>query len=131
MSTDVSFLADPVSYSLAAFLVRWAIALSWLPYGINKWRNPKAAATFPAVFFLSSPQSYRIAAIMEVAVPACLLLGFLTRPAAIAGIGTMAIATRVSLQPGFLSPALPILLTLIAILFIGPGHFSLDFLFWG
>ncbi len=130
MSYLASLLVEPASYAWAALLVRWAVALSLLPYGLKKMREPQGAAKFPRVLFFSSQAGYRAAMLVETLVSLCLLAGFLVRPAALAGIVNMGVATKVSMQPGFISPALPFFLMLIAIFIIGPGAFSLDAWLW-
>lgn len=130
MSSLASLLLEPVSSAWASLLIRWAIGLSLLPYPIKKIREPQGAEHFPAVFFFSPKAAYRAAMLVELIVSLCLPAGFLVRPVALAGIVNMGVATKVSMQPGFISPALVFLLSLIAIFIIGPGTFSLDALLW-
>lgn len=124
--TVSSLMTDSVSASWAIALLRWVIGLALLPHGVQKFRDPALARNFPAVMGLSSRLSFVVAMSVELGASVCLLSGFCTRLAALAGIGVMAVAYRVSKGPYFTSPALPFLLGFIAVLITGPGQYSLD-----
>lgn len=127
----MNIMVAPISYDWAALLVRLAIALALLPYGIKKFRNQDGADKFPAVLFFTSRQAFYSAMLIEILVPCCLIFGFLTRIAAIAGVCNMGVAFTVSKDKYLTSPATSFCLCLVAILFIGPGGYSLDALMFG
>lgn len=118
----------PLSGDWASLLIRWAVGIALLPWGIKKLMHPEGAAQFPQVMFFSSKIGYYCTMLIEILVPLCLMGGFLTRFAVIPAICSFAVATKVSWGEYGTSPALPFLLSLIAIFFIGSGIYSLDFL---
>lgn len=120
-----------VGLDWAAFLIRWAIALALLPYGIAKFSNPQRADKFFHILFLSPKVAYFMSATVETFVPLCLLAGLFTRFAALAGMVNMFIASTRSWKSDFTSPALVFLLGMFAIFCIGPGAISVDHLFLG
>lgn len=126
------FMLFTVPYDWAALLVRLACGIALLPYALKKiHERHEAPAHFPAVLGLSSRTAFWLALIVELGASICMIFGFLTRIAAIAGACNMAVATNVSRGKYFTSPAQSYLLMFIAIFIIGPGHFSLDTLIFG
>lgn len=124
----LGLMTSHVSYDLAALLIRLAVGLAWLPFGLKKLLYPDDFAGFPAVWPFSSRTAFRAVRIIELIVPLCLIFGFCTRLAAIPGIVCMAVATKVDKGPCFTSAALIFCLCLFAIFFIGSGSYSLDYL---
>lgn len=124
------FLNFELSYDWAALLLRLACGCALLPYGIKKFCERHEPNHFPAVLFLSSRTSYYVAMCIETFASCLVILGLLTRFAAIAGICNMAIAAKVSKGPYFTTPALSFLLMFIAIFILGPGFWSLDGFFY-
>lgn len=122
-------MTSQISYDWAALLIRLAIGLAWLPYGLKKLFYQKDSAHFPAVWPFSPRAAYYASMIIEIGVSLCLIFGFCTRLAVIPGMVCMAVATKVNHGPCFTAPALPYLLGQIAIFFIGSGAYSLDYLF--
>lgn len=116
-----------VPYDWAALLIRLACGIALLPYGLKKIRERKEVAPkFPAVLGLSSRTAFWCALLVETCSSICMIFGFFTRIAAVAGACNMAVATNVSRGQYFTSPAQSYLLMFLAIFIIGPGHFSLD-----
>ena len=117
-----------ISYDWAALLIRLAVGFAWLPFGIKKLRYPNDFKNFPAIWPFSSRTAFYCTRIIEIMVPICLILGFLTRLAVIPGIVCMSAAAWVDKGRCFTSAALIFALSLIAIFFIGAGNYSLDYL---
>lgn len=124
----VWFLNFELSYDWATLLLRLSCGCALLPYGIKKFCERHGTNHFPAVLFLSSRASYYTAMCIETFASCFVILGFLTRLAAIAGICNMAIAAKVSKGPYFTTPASSFLLMFAAIFMLGPGGFSLDYI---
>lgn len=134
MEETCSFFTGQISYAWAALLFRLLVAITLLPFGIKKIKDKDTLKKeFPPVFGLSHQTSFYLAMFAETFAPACLILGFFTRLAALGGIANMGIAYFMYIHfpahkndPYYYAPSLPILLGYIAILFVGPGCFSLD-----
>lgn len=127
----VLWFMDGASADWSAFLIRLVVALALLPHGIQKFLEPENAAHFPAALFFSPKSAYLAAAIVETFASICLIFGFCTRIAAVAGLVNMLVASRVSWNKYFTSPALVFVFGFFAVLCIGPGAISLDYLFLG
>lgn len=127
MTTDI--MIEPISYDWAAFIIRWAIGLALLPFPIKKFfTRDEEASKFFGVMFFTPEISFYLAMIMEFLVSVMFMAGFFTRFIAIPGIVTMGIATKYTKGKYFTSPAQAFLLGIIAVLIIGPGKYSLDWL---
>lgn len=126
-----SFFLGQLNYDWAALLLRLAIGIALLPYGIKKFRERHEMKSFPAVLGMSSRVSFCLAMTVETLASVCMILGLWTRLAAIPAIVNMGIATNVSRGQYFTSPAQAYLLGFIAILLVGPGKYSLDYLIFG
>lgn len=125
MTTDL--LVAPVSYDLAALLIRLAICVALLPYGIKKFLTRRESSQhFPGVMFFSPHTAFYLAMCVETFAPLFIIIGLFTRLAAIAGIVNMGVAFTVSKDKYLASPASAYFLGFIAILIIGPGKYSLD-----
>lgn len=124
------FFNGTISYDWAALLIRLVIGLALLPYGLIKISERHKPPQFPAVLGFSSKQSFYLAMVVETAASLCMLGGFFTRFMACAGIVNMSMAYKVAHGRFGSANALPFLLGFIAILFIGPGKISLDWLFF-
>lgn len=128
-------MSYPVSYAWALLLSRFAIALALCPWGLKKWSNYRKfnAKNEPPKIFAVGPLSARVGftcvMLIELLTPVFLVLGFFTRLAVIPGIFAMGVAVRETKGPYFTAPAMPFLLMLIVFLIIGPGEYSLDYLF--
>lgn len=116
----------PVSYDFAALVVRIAVGLALLPWGLKKLFGQSAASKFPKVGPFSSVTAFYLAMIIEFTVPFFLFAGLFTRMAVIPAICSFSVATKVTKGPYFTSPASLYLLMMIAILLIGGGAYSLD-----
>lgn len=126
-----SFLVSTLSDNWSALLLRLACGLALLPYAINKIKSFHTETEFPTVKPFTSRQSFVLAMCIESCASFCMILGFLTRLICIPAICNMAVAYKVNHQSGFRAPSLSYLLMFIAILLVGPGAFSLDYLFFG
>lgn len=124
-----------IPYDWALFLSRLAISLSLFPWGLKKhsvyktFEGDKKPPEIFAVGPLSARAGFYSVMLIELLVPVCLVLGFLTRLAVIPGICAMGVAVKETKGPYFTAPAMPIFLMLIVFLITGPGVFSLDYLF--
>lgn len=138
MEPTWTFMTGELNYAAAAFLLRMIVAITLLPFGVKKFADrAKLENNFPAVLGLSAKTSFFLAMMAEILAPACLVFGFFTRLAAIGGICNMGVAyysyihwPKHKEDPYYYAPSLPILLGYIAVLFVGPGAFSLDYLFF-
>lgn len=119
-------MSEAIPYDWAALLVRLAVGLAMLPWGIKKYFERGNAAKFPKVLFFSPEAGFYSAMAIEILVPICLVLGFATRLAVVPAIISFAVAAKVGKGSCFTSHALLYLLMLIAIFLIGPGQYSLD-----
>lgn len=138
MGESAGFMTGELNYATAALFLRLLVAIVLLPFGIKKWVERKnLKGNFPAVLGLSHELSFYLALLAETIAPVCLVFGFFTRLAALGGICNMGVAYYTYIHfpahkndPYYYAPALPILLGYIAVLLIGPGKFSLDYLFF-
>lgn len=125
------FMVGQFSYDCAALLMRLAVGVALLPFAIKKCLSfddpPK---TFPQVLWFTPEAGFYVAMIIETGASVCVILGLFTRLIAFPAIVNMAFATRVTKGKYFTSPAQAYLLGFIAILIIGPGKYSLDWLFF-
>lgn len=127
-------MVDPVSYGWAALLVRLAVGLALLPYGLKKFSHLKdfSAKKQPPEIFKLGPLSAKAGFIsvmlIETFVPICLILGFCTRLAVLPCIFSMSVAFKATKGEFYTAPSSVYLLALVAIFFIGSGHFSCDYL---
>lgn len=124
-----SFFVSTLSNDWSALLLRLACGLALLPYAVEKIKSIHTEKNFPAVKPFTSRQAFLLAMSIESCASFCLIFGFFTRLICIPGICNMAVAYKVNHQSGFRAPSLSYLLMFIAILFVGPGAFSLDYLF--
>lgn len=132
------FMTGQVSYSLVALLLRLMVIICLIPYGIKKltqWHD--SHEHFPAVLGLSAEMSFYMALFAETMAPFALLIGLFTRLAAIGGIINMSVAYLTYIKfpvhkndPYYFAPSLPILLGYVLVLIMGPGAFSLDYIFF-
>lgn len=125
-----SFMVSTLSGDWAALFLRIACGLALLPYAVHKIQNFHTEKDFPAVKPFSSRQSFLLACVIESAASFCMIFGFFTRLMCLPAIGNMTAAYYVNHQPGFRAPSLSYLLMFIAILIVGPGKYSLDYLFF-
>lgn len=125
-----SFFASTLSANWSALLLRLACGLALLPYAINKIKSFHTEKNFPTVKPFTSRQAFLLAMCIETCASFCMIFGLFTRLACIPGICNMAVAYHINHQSGFRAPSLSYLLMFIAILFVGPGAFSLDYLFF-
>lgn len=127
-------MAYPISFDWASLLVRVATGLALLPWGLKKIAKFKSMGKDqPPKIFAVGPLSARVGFIsvmlIETVVPVCLILGLCTRLIVIPCIFSMAVAFKVTRGEYCTSPASIYFLLMIAILFIGSGAYSLDYLF--
>lgn len=125
-----SFMYSTLSNNWAALLLRLACGLALATYAYNKIKNFHTEKNFPTVKPFTSRQSFLLALVIETAASFCMVFGFFTRLVCIPAICNMAVAYKVNHGPGLSAPSLSYLLMFIAILFTGPGKFSLDYLFF-
>lgn len=125
-----SFMVSTLTENWAALFLRLACALALAPYAYNKIKNFHTEKNFPTVKPFSSRQSFLLALTIESCTSICLFFGLFTRLICFPAICNMAVAYKVNHGPGIAAPSLSYLLMLIAILFVGPGMFSLDYLFF-
>ena len=128
LETLFTWSYEPTSADLASLLIRWAIALAMLPYGLTKLFDHSGADKFPKVLFFSSKAGFYCSMLIETLVPLCLMTGFLTRLAVIPALISFAFAMKVSWGQFHTSPAVPFFLGLIVIFVVGSGQYSLDYL---
>ncbi len=114
----------------ALLLLRVGIAGMMLTHGLPKLQKLLAGSTeFASVFGLSPTVSLALAVFAEVGCSVLLLFGLLTRTATVPLIITMLVAVlMVHGEDPFAKkePALHYLLVYAALLFAGPGRYSLD-----
>lgn len=124
-------MVDQTSYDLAALCLRLTVGLGLLPFAIKKILTRETAAEkFPQVLFFTPEMGFYCALVIELCASVCMIFGFLTRLVAIPAICNMAIATNVSRGQYWTSPAQAYLLGFISVLIVGPGKYSLDWLFF-
>lgn len=123
-----ALMTSQISYDWAALLIRLTIGLSLLPYAIQKITHTGNADKFPKVFGLSSKTGFWLAMFVETTASICTIFGFFTRLVAIAGIINMGVAVKTVHGRYYNATAMPYFLGFIAILCIGAGQYSLDFL---
>lgn len=135
MSGFFGLMSAAIPYDWALLLVRLGISLGMLPWGLKKVETYKtfgAKHEPPKIFAvgpLSAKTGFLCVMLIEFLTPICLILGFFTRLAVIPGIFSFGVAVRDTKGPYFTSPAMPYFLMLIVFLIIGPGQYSLDYLF--
>lgn len=123
------FMVGQLSYDWAALLVRLAVGVALLPFPLKKLRHfSDPPQKFPRVLWFSPETGFYLAMLVEGCASVCMIFGLFTRLMAIPAIVNMAFATKVTAGKDWTSPAQAYLLGFIAILFIGPGKFSLDWL---
>ena len=125
-----SFMASTLSVNWAALFLRLACGLALAPYAYNKIKNFHTEKNFPTVRPFSSRQSFLLALTIESCASVCMVFGLFTRLVCIPAICNMAVAYKVNHGPGLAAPSLSFLLMFIAILLVGPGMFSLDYIFF-
>lgn len=123
-----NYMTTTLSGDWGALLLRLVIGFGLLPWGIKKICERSDADKFPKVLFFSPSFGFYTAMCIETLAAVCMISGFCVRLIAIPAICNMAIATNVSKGKFFATPALTFLLGFIAILILGPGKFSLDYL---
>lgn len=127
MYSDI--LIQPVSYDWAALALRLVVGIALLPFAIEKFlTREERADKFYGILFFSPKEGFYLAMLVEGLCALCMILGFATRIMAIPGIVNMGIATNKSRGKYWTSPAQCYLLGFIAILLVGPGKYSLDWL---
>lgn len=135
MDSIFSLMCAELPYGAAALLLRLTIGLGLLPYGIEKYRTRDSADKFPAVFFFNSKQSFYASLLVESLSSLCLIFGFLTRLAALAGLCNMCVAVSMNLKwkSGVqqIMPAIILALGMFSIILVGAGPISLDYLLLG
>ncbi|MDE5832538.1 MAG: DoxX family protein [Desulfovibrio sp.] len=126
-----NLIIEPVSYDTAALLLRLTVGLALLPFPIKKILTRETEAEkFPKVPFFTPEAAFYCALVIELTASVSMIFGFLTRLIAIPAICNMAVATNVTRGKYFTSPAQAYLLGFISILIVGPGKYSLDWLFF-
>lgn len=125
----------PLSYDWALLLVRLAVGLPLLCWGLKKISNLKKFTSGkdepPKIFAvgpLSAKAGFICSMLVETGTALCLIFGFCTRLVVIACIFNMAVAFKVTKGPYLTSPAAIYLLMMIVFLIIGGGQYSLDYL---
>jgi putative oxidoreductase len=120
------FVQTPTA-DIVVLLLRWAVALAMLPWGIQKiynWNTERLK--FPTVFGMPATLAYTVALLVETCVPFFLMAGFLVRLIAIPTIIQFAVAYKVSVQKCWASPASLYLFAMIVLLIAGSGAYSAD-----
>lgn len=129
-NTFFTWMSSTISSDWAALWIRLAIGFSLLPYVITKIKERKTPPDkFPSVFGMSSHTSFYLAMAVEAFASLGCIFGFFTRLAALAGACNMGIATWKVHGKDWSATAMPYFFGFIAILFIGAGKISLDYLF--
>lgn len=123
-----ALMTTPISYDWAALIIRVAVGLALLPFGLKKLFNRQDAPRFHKVLFFSPSAGYYSVMAIETLVPIFLLPGLFTRLAVVPAIFSFAVATWITKGPFLTSPASLYFLMMIAIFLIGAGNFSLDYL---
>lgn len=127
-------MVDPVSYDWAALLVRLAVALGLLPYGLKKFSHLKGFSSKkepPEIFKIgpfSAMAGFISVMLIETFVPICLILGFCTRLVVLPAIFAMGVAFKETKGEFYTAPSSIYFLTLIVIFIIGSGQYSCDYL---
>lgn len=116
--------------SFALLILRFTMGALMIPHGYSKLMNYAAkSASFSDPFHIGSPISMAMAIFAELFCAALVAAGFMTRLACIPLIVTMAVATFHSHRGEIFGKgehAALYLGSFIALLFTGPGKFSLD-----
>lgn len=129
-NTFFVWMSATISSDWAAFWIRLAIGLSLLPYVITKFKEmKKPPEKFPTIFGMAPRTAFYLAMGAEAFASIGCIFGFFTRLAALVGAFNMGVATWKVHSKDWTAPAMPYFLGFIAILFIGAGKFSLDYLF--
>lgn len=121
----------PAVFNLGTFILRVAFGgFMLLGHGLVKVQNfEKMHPDFLALGGMSSHTSLLLAIFAEAFCSALIVLGLFTRLAAIPLIFTMGVAVFVATQPPLMQngeKALLFMSGFIAVLFLGPGKWSLD-----
>jgi putative oxidoreductase len=120
----------PVSIDFAVLLLRMGAGVLMLPHGWDKFQSILAGNwDFPDPIGISSTASMLLTVFAEFICSIALILGVLTRPAAIILAFTMAVAAFVVLAKEPLDVkehALLYLIIFMGIFLLGPGRFSMD-----
>jgi putative oxidoreductase len=117
--------------SLPALLVRLAAGTIFVGFGLSKYSHHAREARAFTRYGLPDPGTFvYLTGTLELTLGVALLLGLLTRPAALALAGNMvgAIATGGRVDGGFVNLVLaPVLLVaMLFLIFVGAGRWSLD-----
>ena len=128
---DKVFAPTPPWASLLATAIRVASGAIFLGFGASKFAHHTREARAFARYGLPDPGTFTYATgTLEVTLGAALVLGLLTRPAALGLAGNMigAIATGGRVDGGFVNLALaPILLAaMLFLVYAGAGRWSVD-----
>lgn len=119
---------------LGFFVLRVGIGASMLTHGIPKLIYfGDRVANFPDPFNIGSEWSLGLAIFAEVFGTGALMLGFLSRLAALNLLATMVVAARLGFEAtGFVGAELATVYGLIylSIVFFGPGNISVDYLLY-
>lgn len=127
-------MSCPISYDWAALLVRVAVGLALITWGIKKianFKNFTGTHQPPSIFKMgpfSAKAGFIAAMCTENGVAICLFLGFCTRLAVLFGIVNFIVAFSRTKGPYLTSAASLYLLMMIVIFFIGSGQYSVDYL---
>lgn len=123
-------MADTISSDWAALLIRLVIGISLLPYALIKLSEARTPPEkFPKVPFLSPKTAFYLAMVVETVTSIGCILGFCTRVVAFLGICNMGVAAWKVHGKYWSANAMPYFFGFIAILLIGAGKYSLDYLF--
>lgn len=122
-------MADTISSDWAALLIRLTIGIALLPYALMKLAERHTPPEkFPKVPFLSPQMAFYVAMVVETAASVGCILGFCTRLVAFLGVCNMGVAAWKVHGKYWSANAMPYFFGFIAILFIGAGKYSLDYL---
>lgn len=121
-----------IPYDWAALLIRLAICCALIPYGYSKFKGRKAADKFLKIWIIPPALAYYLAMFAEVIGSVCVILGLFTRLFALICFCNMCVATyadyAIEKVKDARSEAAVYAYAFFAILWIGPGNFSLDYL---
>lgn len=119
-------MTAPIPYDWVALMLRLAVGLALLPYGIDKCMNRANAGKFHKVLFFSPAAGFYCVMAIETLVPIFLFAGMFTRLAVVPAIFSFAIAAWITLGKYGKSPASLYFLMMIVIFCVGGGNYSLD-----
>jgi putative oxidoreductase len=128
---DKVFAPTPPWASLVATAIRLASGAIFVGFGLSKFSHHTREARAFARYGLPDPGTFTYATgMLELTLGAALVLGLLTRPAALGFAGNMigAIATGGRVDGGFVNLVLaPILLvSMLILVYVGAGRWALD-----